>query len=334
MLKLHHSVADGASAVAIMGSLFDFEPDVADPPPVPSMRQPIPNGMSLLADNVSSKVRALGHTMAGLAHPERALDAIRVFSQVLMKSVGVMGAPRSSLNQPVREGRRVRFLRMDLASMKDAAHAHGGKVNDVVLTLWSGGLRELLDARGELLTGDLTTGMAVSTRVGSDATIDNQAGTVVLPLPTSEAAVERRLGLIIGTTRRVKDRQRPAAIMGAVVGLTATPLGRYFLLHQRATNVFSTNVVGPSAPAYVLGARVMDILPMVDLGGNVGLSLCAFSYAGTVSLVVTADAEAFPDLDVLMAGMERDWHALSTTSSPLRVVDPAGRSSKPATPSS
>jgi hypothetical protein len=29
-----------------------------------------------------------------------------------------------------------------------------------------------------------------------------------------------------------------------------------------------------------------------------------------VSLVVTADATAFPDLDVLMAGMERDWQAL------------------------
>ena len=28
-------------------------------------------------------------------------------------------------------------------------------------------------------------------------------------------------------------------------------------------------------------------------------------------LVVTADATAFPDLDTLMAGMERGWRALS-----------------------
>jgi hypothetical protein len=27
--------------------------------------------------------------------------------------------------------------------------------------------------------------------------------------------------------------------------------------------------------------------------------------------VVTADASAFPDLDVLMAGMEREWQALT-----------------------
>jgi hypothetical protein len=62
---------------------------------------------------------------------------------------------------------------------------------------------------------------------------------------------------------------------------------------------------------YVLGARILDILPITRLFGNVGLTLCAFSYAGQISLVVTADATAFPDLDVLMAGMEQDWHALS-----------------------
>ena len=63
-------------------------------------------------------------------------------------------------------------------------------------------------------------------------------------------------------------------------------------------------------PAYIFGARILDILPVVRLFGNVGLALCAFSYAGGVYLVVTADAAGFPDLDLLIEGMERDWHAL------------------------
>jgi hypothetical protein len=38
---------------------------------------------------------------------------------------------------------------------------------------------------------------------------------------------------------------------------------------------------------------------------------CAVSRNGCqISLVVTGDTTAFPDLDVLMEGMERDWHAL------------------------
>jgi hypothetical protein len=197
--------------------------------------------------------------------------------------------------------------------MKEVAHAHGGKVNDVVLSLWSGGLRELLLSRREPVAGvELTTGQPVSTRSATDATIDNQVGTVVLPLPVWEADVGRRLGLIIGTTQTVKARQRPAAIMGVLVGLTATPVGRYFMLHQRATNVLVTNVIGPPLPVYVLGARILDILPIIDLEGNIGVTLCALSYAGQVFLVVTADATGFPDLDVLIAGMEREWADLTT----------------------
>ena len=49
----------------------------------------------------------------------------------------------------------------------------------------------------------------------------------------------------------------------------------------------------------------------MELVGNVGLVLCAFSYAGGFSLVVTADASGFPDLDRLVEGMEQDWAALA-----------------------
>jgi hypothetical protein len=195
--------------------------------------------------------------------------------------------------------------------MKEAAHAHGATVNDLVLDLWSGGLRRLLVSRGEPIAGlELTTTEPVSTRSATDRTIDNQVGLMVLPLPVWEADVQRRLDLIARTTRETKAGQRPAAIRGVLVRLSATPIGRYLTLHQRAANVLVTNVIGPPVPMFILGSRILEILPIVQVAGNIGLSLCAFSYAGQVFLVVTADASRFPDLDVLMTGMERDWGAL------------------------
>ncbi|HEX5147933.1 MAG TPA: WS/DGAT domain-containing protein, partial [Candidatus Limnocylindrales bacterium] len=195
------------------------------------------------------------------------------------------------------------------------AHAHGGKLNDVVLDLWSGGLRQLLVSRGEPVDGiELKVGQAVSLRPLSDAdAIDNQAGSIVLPLPVGEADPGLRLDRIVATTSRVKAIQRPAAIMNAMAAMAATPLGTYLNLHQRAVNVIATNVVGPPVPMYVLGAPVLDILPIIQLVGNIGLTLAAFSYAGRVSLVVTADARGFPDVDELARGMERDWRTLSGT---------------------
>lgn len=117
----------------------------------------------------------------------------------------------------------------------------------------------------------------------------------------------------VGATRKAKSEQRSGAIAGFLAAASAIPFGKFFAAHQHTVNVKVTNVIGPPVPVYVLGARVIDILPITRLFGNVGLTLAAFSYAGQMSLVVTADSAAFPDLDVLMAGMEREWHSLEGT---------------------
>ncbi|HET9521088.1 MAG TPA: wax ester/triacylglycerol synthase family O-acyltransferase [Candidatus Limnocylindrales bacterium] len=315
LLKLHHAVADGPAAVAIMASLFDIGRNAPDPVAAPFAPEPIPGARTLLAANVASKLRTLGRGLAALAHPLRTLGAARVFALVMRRAMGQQAAPRTSLNSIVRVGRRVRVVHLDLAEMKDAAHTHGGKLNDVFLDLFSGGLRQLLVSRGELVEGiELKVAQAVSLRSPSEAeAIDNQAGSIVLPLPVGEADPGLRLDRIVATTSRTKAIQRPAAIMNAMAAMDATPLGQYLNLHQRAVNVIATNVVGPPVPMYVLGAPILDILPIIQLVGNIGLTLAAFSYAGRVSLVVTADASGFPDVDQLILGMERDWQALSGT---------------------
>ena len=319
LLKLHHSVADGSAAVAVMGSLFDPEPDAPDPVSASWSPEPIPGGWALFADNLSSRIRTIGRGVALLAHPRRLLEVGGVLSLVARRSAGDQRAPRTSLNRAVRAGRRVRFLRLDLPAMKEVAHAHGGKVNDAVLGLWTGGLRQLLASRGELVAGlELVTSQAVSTRAATDGAIDNQVGNTVLRLPVWESDVERRLDVIVRATRKSKAGPRPAAIMGALAVLGASPIARHLALRQQAVNVKVSNVVGPPVPMYLLGARILDIVPIVQVFGNVGLALCAFSYAGVMRLVVTADATAFPDLDELMRGMERDWSVLTGT----RIAEP------------
>jgi WS/DGAT/MGAT family acyltransferase len=314
LLKLHHSVADGMTAVTIMSSLFDLEADAPEPIAEQWAPDPIPAGWSLLVGNFSNRVRTAGRATAKLAHPLRLARSTGIRIRVARQALGQNRAPRTSLNQVVRPGRRIRFLRLDLAAMKHVAHAHNGKINDVVLDLWSGGLRRLLLTRAEPTSGvELITNEPVSLRPANQApTVANQVGFLTLPLPVGESDVQHRLDLIIHTTRKAKSEQKPAAMAGFLAVAAATPwIGKSYPMHQHTVNVKDTNVIGPPGPMYVLGARILDIMPITRLFGNVGLTLCAFSYAGRISLVVTADATAFPDLDVLMAGMEQDWQALA-----------------------
>ncbi|HEX6843511.1 MAG TPA: wax ester/triacylglycerol synthase family O-acyltransferase [Actinomycetota bacterium] len=320
LLKLHHAVADGMAAVAIMGSLFDADPNVPDPPPAPWAPEPTPSGWSLVADNLATRWAALRRALAAVRRPERFGASLRRARRIAVSYAGrnpELQAARTSLNRPVRAGRRVGFLRLELADVKDVAHAHGGTVNDVVLDLWAGGLRHLLVSRGESVSGlELITGVPVSLRPEGDATVENRSGWIALPLPAWEADAARRLALIAERTRTTKATQQPAAIAGFMAALAATPIGRAYTTRQRTSHTVVTNVPGPPAPVYLLGARVRGLFPIIELVGNLGQTLCAFSYDGAISLVVTADATTFPDLDVLVEGMARCWDALTTTAGP------------------
>lgn len=312
LLKLHHAVADGLAAVAMMSSLFDLDAATPDPGPNSWQPSPPPRNRALLVDNLAAKARALRTAAAALTRPGPTLDRGRRLLRTARGYAGQSAAPGSSLNQPVQAGRRIQFLTLEVAAMKDVAHSCGGTLNDVVLDLWAGGLRHLLAARGEPTAGlQLVTAVAASVRSAAEfGAADNRVGTLVMPLQVGESDPRRRLEHIVSTTRATKAAQRPGAILGFLAALAGTPIGRYYATHQRANNVVVTNVTGPPEPVYLLGARVGEILPIIEILGNIGLTLCAFSYTGRVFLVVTADAAGFPDLDVLTSGMQQDWDGL------------------------
>ena len=279
MLKLHHAVADGMAAVTIMGSLFDLEPGAPDPPRVPPVAERTPSGRALRAENLAGKVDAVSRVLADLLRPGGASRAWTSVGRALRIARSYAGAnpelqaPSTSLNRVVGAGRRIGIVRLDLAAVKDAAHAHSATVNDVVLDLWSGGLRELLASRGEATGLELITSVPVSLRAGAEpGTVDNRSGWVAFPLPTSEADPSRRLDEIARRTRKVKASQPPFAIAGFMAALAATPLARSFTTHQRTGNVVVTNVPGPPVPMYMFGARVVEILPIVELVGNLDWS--------------------------------------------------------------
>jgi len=279
LLKLHHSVADGIAAVMLMASLFDAEPGAPEPVSKPWAPQRVPKRSLLLADNLSMQMARARRAAATLAYPIQLGKALHVRAGVARRALSPARAPRTSLNRRVETGHRIGFLSLNLAAVKHVAHAYQGKVNDVVLTIWTGGLRHLLVSRAEPVARlePITTVPTSSRTASSTGTIDNEFGAMSLPLPVWEADVERRLDLIIGRTRDAKAGQHPAAVMGLLAGLSATPLGRYFAVHQHAVNVEVTNVIGPPGPVYLFGARVLAILPIVGPVGNMGPVLCAFS---------------------------------------------------------
>ena len=311
LFKLHHAMADGVAAVAMMRSLLDARADVPEPVPEPWAPRPPPHPGWIRRDAVAAAARSLSRCARDLSDPLPALRAGEALAREAGRALLQERAPRTSLNFRVGPGRRVRWLPIDLRSVREVARSAGAAINDVVLAVYSEGLRELLTSRGEPVDHVvLRTSVPVSLRPGHRSEdLGNRVSLIVVPLPLGEAGLRRRLALIADAG--AKARSRAPAPIQAAFGSLATPLVQHLITRQRVVNVFSTNVAGPPHPLYLLGAQVLAMLPIVQIAGNVGISLCTIAYAGVAHLVVTADAAGFPDVDVLMRGMERGWGDLA-----------------------
>jgi diacylglycerol O-acyltransferase / wax synthase len=315
LVVLHHALADGLTAMRLVRSLLEPPMSPAGPGrPLPTGSAVPPPWGALVLDNTRSKVGSV----LELARPATWRLVVGVVRSAWQASSLDRQAPRTSLNAPVGPRRRLATLRLDLPVAKRVARAHGCGVNDVVLALVAGGVRALLDARGEPI-GRLRPRAGVAVALfspGHGREAGNDIGTLHVPLPIGEPDPAARLPLIAAESARA--RQSP---MVAAEPVLRAWLGRFervrrSLEHQRLVNLAETYLPGPPVPIDVLGARVIDLLPIAPLAGNLGLSFVALSYAGRLAVTARADADQFPDLEVLSAAMERDWETLAGSMPP------------------
>lgn len=315
VLKLHHAIADGLGAVSIMLTLCDVAPDAPDPPISPWKPAPPPSPRALLVDNLAAKATILAGVLRALRHPRQVAALLTdIRRSITMRTQ----APATSFNRPIPAPSRsqARVLHMALEPARTAAHLAGATVNDELLAIAAGGLRELLLSRGEQAPSlPLIAMVPVTLRSSAQArALGNQAGFMLVPLPVDEADDLQRLRRIAATTRQAKAEQRPAyfQVLGAL-SVVSAKVAPSFMARQRFMNVIATNVPGPTVPLYLLGARVLDVIPLLSglLGGNVTVCFCALSYAGHLNLTVIADSTAVPDIDFVLQGMERAWNGLA-----------------------
>ncbi|HEX5746316.1 MAG TPA: wax ester/triacylglycerol synthase family O-acyltransferase [Archangium sp.] len=314
LVKLHHAIGDGQAALRIFGALFDLEPDAADPEEEPWTPEPPPGRWQLFVDHFATRWAGLVRAVKRLAHPAALARSARATGRTLARTVRESGrAPRTSLNAPVGVSRRLAVLRMELAEAKEVAHARGAKINDVMLALIAGGARALLLHRGEPVEGvALMASVAVSLRPTPEAgDIGNQVAIILVPLPLDVPEPGACLEAITASTRAMKKRELATGAGQFISWVSMSGLMRLLARWQHTMNIFESDVVGPPVPLYLLGARILEVTVANNIAGTIGLSFAILSYAGGLNLSVCADAERFPDLDVLMEGMERSWARLT-----------------------
>jgi WS/DGAT/MGAT family acyltransferase len=307
-LRVHHVIADGPAAAALLAAFLDAVPDVADQATASSTSwKPAaqPSARDLLADNAHRLRATLEGATATVAHPRVLLNGVRAAASAVRAGASAGLAPHSSLNRPIGPDRRFAVVRSDIDRIKGIAHRHDATVNDVLLTAVAGGLRKLLRSRGEPVE-DLVLRAVVPIALPHrqrERAQGNVLGQMIVPLPLGEPDPDRLLRLIAAQTAVRKQRPSPRRLP-VLRGRRLQRSAMRMAARQRAYNVYVANVHGPETSLYLAGALLLDVLPVVPILGNLTLGVGALSYRGCFAIVTVADRDTCPDLDVFSSAVD------------------------------
>jgi diacylglycerol O-acyltransferase / wax synthase len=315
--KTHHCLIDGVSGADIMSVMLDLGPELQRVGVEPWQAEAEPSGDELLIDALRERLTSpteIARTLQSFTMDPRNLPGRVVESAKALGAFigGSFSAPPSSLNRMIGPHRRFEIVLADLNDFKQVKNSLGGTVNDVVLTTVSGGLRRLLEARGEVVDDtELRVMVPVSVRADNQrGALGNRVATMWAALPVYEPDPVKRLEI-------VREEMRDLKHSGQAVGAQLlTSLGEYapptilaqasrLVARQRAFNLTVTNVPGPQFPLYTLGRKMLEVYPVIPLAENTSLGIALFSYNGSIGFGLLGDYDTAPDLAVLAEGIEK-----------------------------
>ena len=313
LVQVHHAAIDGKSGVEIMASLFSMteEPFLPPPPKEPWNPKKLPNKAGLLTESYGkrfSKPRKFFNLIKDTAAKQK--DFKKEIGHGLMKPPPLpMAAPKTFMNVPMSGKKIFGAIDIPLKEIKFIKNAvEGATVNDVILSVCAGGLRKYMIQHGRLPIKNLVGLAPVSVRKdGESSDGGNQISAMLFDMATNEVDPIKRLESLRKHTRASKaySQALPAdQIMEFVPSEVAAMAGRLYLkmglskMHSPFFNLIMTNVPGPPIPLYMNGYKLQRLYGLGAVMDGLGVFIIIFSYAGKISLSITADKNALEDMDL------------------------------------
>jgi len=333
LTKTHHATIDGAAGVLLLSLLLDTEANTPLPErhewngeQPPSHGELLQQTLRRLALNPVKGMRAQLRLVRNIAGALGLTSMSRMASQArdLIKNVAGAGvgettdnerriqlpltpAPDTPWNKPITAQRRFAMRGTSLDSIKAIKNATGGTVNDVVMAICAGALRQYLIEHDALPDRPLRAMVPVSIRTGmEDDPWTNKVSSIVADLPTNCAdarqrvarcreamvAAKRQFDLVPADTLSDVAQTASPVVATAALRLMSRMAGRINL----PTNLTISNVPGPRQPLYFGGARMESYIPVSIVTDGMGLNITVHSYLDRLEFGIIAAGELVPDV--------------------------------------
>ncbi|OBK73524.1 wax ester/triacylglycerol synthase family O-acyltransferase [Mycobacterium sp. 1274761.0] len=304
MIKVHHSVVDGVSAANLMTKIFDTAPDAEPPEPVEGPGDATAWGITA-GGVVGFLTRPMQLAKAVPATVSTVVDTLnRARSGMAMAAP--FRAPKTAFNAEVTAERSVAFAQMDFADVRRIADRYNVKINDVVMALCAGALREYLRGREELPDKPLSAMVPMSAHGKSGRPGHNQLSGMFCNLHTDITDPVERMRRIAEAASRAKEHGRairPSLAMDLtqaatrpVIDFVLAVMARTPLKTTPIHNVVISNVAGPETPLYGFGAEIKGLYPLGPIFHGSGLNITVMSLSGKLNVGILSCPKLVDDL--------------------------------------
>jgi diacylglycerol O-acyltransferase len=296
--KVHHALMDGVALMDQFCRMVSSDPLDRDLRPVWA----IPLGRSA-APAIPGRVLGTARELAGGAR-RFAAEARHPTDPAL--AVPLTGPRSRLLNGRVSRQRSWATTEFDVARMRALAERADASINEIFLAALSGALRRYLIERDELPERGLIAGVPVASRSDTGDPRHNAGGMILVNLFTDLTDPVDRLRGVKRSSALAKQHldslSAPAADLYAV--LTFGPFMLQELTHlsgrvRAPFNVTVSNVPGPRAQRYLLGAALDGLFGAANLGHGQRLNMTVVSAGGRIGVGCTGCGDALADIDRL-----------------------------------
>jgi diacylglycerol O-acyltransferase len=304
MIKVHHAGVDGVTGANLMSQLCTTEADAPAPDPVDGVGGA--SGWEIAAGGLvrfASRPLHLANVVPGTVSSVVGTLLRAREGQTMARP---FAAPRTVFNARISGRRNVALAKLDLEDIKTVKNHFGVKVNDVVMALVSGVLRQYLAERNALPDTSLVATVPVSVHGKSDRPGRNQVSGMFSSLQTHIADPVERLEAIAEANSVAK--QHSSAIGAtllqdwtqfaapAVFGIAMRVYARTRLTEMPVHNLVVSNVPGPQIPLYMLGCEVKAMYPLGPIFHGSGLNITVMSLNRNLDVGLISCPQLLPDL--------------------------------------
>lgn len=311
--KIHHAMVDGIAGMRLVEKSLSQDPNAQSI--VPPWCVEGPRAKRLKEPNVSRFKKIMNGVMGQLESTPRVMYEL---SQTIMKDMGrnpdyvsSFQAPSSILNQRVSSSRRFAAQSFEFDRLRHISKSLGVTINDIVLAICSGALREYLLSQDALPKKPLIAMVPASVR-DDDSSMSNRITMILANLGTHKEDPLERLAIVRRSVQNAKEKFKRmnsnqilnySAFVYSAAGLN---IASGLLPKRQAFNLVISNVPGPREPLYWNGARLDALYPASIILDGQALNITMTSYLDKLEVGLTACRNALPKMQNLLTHLEEE----------------------------